>query len=258
MSKLISIENIAFNDLKQIKDKDIVAIISIVLLNGYCHSLEIDNLLDYGFSKEDINNIFKKIPQYFNLKKIQNNYIISKNEINYDNMQSLIKAFWGSNFILKGDFETALKKVSDEIFRSQKYLTVSGISNNDDNIFYKFILAKDIIDEYKICLSRTDIFIINKWLCQSKIPIIIFKYVFILSIKENVYKTFNANFFEKIINQFNRHNILTLEEAKMYTKKRNEMLKDNAKVYVKPEYNQELDQQAKVGELDQLRGLLDE
>ena len=58
--RLIKIVNISLKDCSHIKDKDIISLIAIILShNDQC--MIVDELLDYGFSKEEVNALFKRI-----------------------------------------------------------------------------------------------------------------------------------------------------------------------------------------------------
>ena len=58
--KLFKLQNINFSDLSSIDDKDVVGLIAMILTHGSDQAIDIDSLLDHGYTKEEINAIYQK------------------------------------------------------------------------------------------------------------------------------------------------------------------------------------------------------
>ncbi len=239
------LHNIIISDLLAIEDKDIIAFIVIIMLHGYENTMDINDILAFGFSKTQINNIIKSLNVYFKVSKNNNTYILYKPTTNdIDNEKNMLYNFWGININnINECYNTLepLKKLSYELFLIRKHLPQININIIDDEIsnlelYYQNVLAGDIINKYNITLSKNDIYVINKWLCETTLPLAVFKFCFVQSILQNKYHNFRSNFFDKIISTYDKMHIKSIKQAVVFQKQRNEYLQENSKTYIKPTY----------------------
>lgn len=256
--KLIKIVDIHLHDLAGIFNKDIVAFIAIISINGYQQAIEIEELLNYGFSKKDINQLLLDINQFFSVKKTPDGYIIMPKQATKSNHKQKLEEFWG---LMLDDFindDTYLRNLTNQIYQARNNLTCVGLIKDDLEIYYKHILAGDFIKQYNLALSRSDILLLNQWLVKTDLDIIIFKFAFEQSIIQNFNQCFNANFFDKIIASYDKMHIKTIDEAQRFNEKRNQHLQQQAKTYIKPTYELEESQILNQDELERIKGLINE
>lgn len=240
--KLFKLQNINFSDLSSIDDKDVVGLIAMILTHGSDQAIDIDSLLDYGYTKEEINAIFQKLKDYFQVTRTPYGFSITNNLENDSNVEQRIKDFWGINLsnikeCLNSD--KPIFNLTNLIYQLRSNLPAIGANFNQelDDLFYQSILAGDVVNHYQVILSRSDIDVINHWLYKCDISINVFKFCFIESIETSNYQNFANQYFDKIINTYNKQKINSIEAAKIFKQQRNEYLASNSKQYVEPVYD---------------------
>lgn len=244
--RLIKIVNISLKDCSHIKDKDIISLIAIILShNDQC--MIVDELLDYGFSKEEVNALFKRINNYFSLKKTKDGYLLAKEDIS-DNKINLVSNMWGINEIdAKLAFETNSpdQYLANILYKMRHNLSQTNLNKPSEEdvdnleIYYNRIYLGDLIAKYELGMSKKDFALINMWLLKTNIPPSVFKYVFEQSVIQNQHHNFIANFFDKIIASYNKHKVSSIKEAIKFNNERNTNVSKSSKQYVKPVYEEQ-------------------
>lgn len=259
--RLIKMVDISLNDCKQIKDKDVVALVAIIL-NQNDHCISVEDLLDYGFEKKQVNELFKRIKDYFILKKTKNGYLLTKQQIS-DETIAMVANVWGINQL---DVKLALETTTPHqylaklLYPMRFNLPQTNLNKPDDadvtnlEIYYQRIYLGDLINKYELGISQKDLMVINMWLLKTKIPPAVFKFVFEQSIVQNQHKNFIAVFFEKIVASYNKHKIATIEQAIAFNHQRNTNISQSSNNYVKPVYTNDDNEILSEEEIIQLKG----